>query len=167
MANHTKRHTGAAASTTAKATGMTKSAAIQQALVDLGTDAKPLQLQSHIKTKFNIDISTNHISAAKTDIVRKLTGAARPAPATAAAKTTPAPKTVATKTITVPRPAAKKPVAKKPAAPKAQPRPVTVIAASNSAASGSVALADIATVKALVGRVGATNLKTLIDVLVK
>src|SRR5436853_502555 len=124
MANKTKGHTG-------KAATMTKAAAIQQALVALGKDAKPLQPQTYIKDRFAIEISTNHISAAKTDIVRKMTGAAKPAPVKAAAKTTPAP-----------QPAVKKPMAQKPTAakPQAKPTPAPVVA-RNGAASGSVALA--------------------------
>jgi hypothetical protein len=154
MAKKTNGHKATAATPTSKAAGMTKAAAIQQAVVALGKDAKPLQLKAYIKDHLALDISTNHISAAKTDIIRKMTGAAKPAPVKATAKTTPAPK-----------PAAKKPVAKKPTAPKPQPMPVTVGAASNGKASGSVALADVQAVKALLGRVGPTNLKSLIDLL--
>ena len=170
MANKTNGHTGTAAVHTAMTATMTKAAAIQQALVALGKDAKPLQLQTYIKDKFALDISPNHISAAKTDIVRKMTGAAKSAavPAKAAAKTTTAPKPAATKKTVAPKPVSQKPVTQKPAAAKPQAKPTPApAAASNGAVSGSVALADVATVKALVGRVGATNLKTLIDVLAK
>jgi hypothetical protein len=138
---------------TANNKGMTKAEAIRQAIRHLGKDAKPLELQAHIKDRFGIDITTDHISAAKTAIVRKIFGAAKAAPVLAAARTT-----------TGPPPTAKKPTTKKQTLPTSTAKPAAG-AASNGRASSSVALADIVAVKALVGRVGAANLKALIDVL--
>ena len=134
MANKTNGHKGAAGPLKGKAASMTKQEALRRALIDLGKDAPPLQLQAHIKDKFGIEISTNHISAAKTDIVRKMAGGAKPLPAKSVAKTPAAPKSTAT---------------------------------SNGKDGGTVALADVQTVNTLVGRVGANDLKTLIDLLVK
>jgi hypothetical protein len=142
-----------ASSAKGKAAGLTKAEAIRQAIAHLGKDAKPLELQAHIKAKFGIDITTDHISAAKTEAIRKVFGAAKPATVKAAARTT-----------TPPRTATRKPAAKKPT-PTAPPARPPAAAASNGRVGSGIALADIAAVKALVGRVGAANLKSLIDVL--
>jgi hypothetical protein len=141
-----------------KTGGMTKAEAIRQAIAHLGKDAKPLELRAHIKNTFGIDITTDHISAVKTEIIRKMSSGAKPAPVKAVARTTTAPKLAAKKQ------ASKKPAAKELPAPAPQAKPAPT-GASNGKASGTVALADVATVKALLGRVGPTNLKTLIEVL--
>jgi hypothetical protein len=193
MADKTKGHAGAATTPKGKASSMTKSEALRKAIGQLGKDSKPLQLQAHIKQQFGIEMSTDHISSSKTDIIRKMSSGAKPAAAKSAAPkpvpatpTTPtlsapkpavakpaAPKPVPAKPtvakpaaqVTVaPKPAVKKPVVKKPAAPKSQPKPTSALA-NTAKASDSVALTDVAAVKALVGRVGPTNLKALIDVL--
>jgi hypothetical protein len=129
---------------------MTKAEALRQALSDLGTAALPMQLQAHIKDKFGIEISTSHISASKTNIVRKMVGGAKSIPA---ATTDVAPKPT-TKRSTRTNPAPTEPQAK-----------LAPTARSNGKAGGTIALADIQTVNTLVSRVGATNLKTLIDLL--
>ena len=131
----------------------------------LGKDSKLLQIQAHIKDKFGVEMSPNHISASKTEVLREMAGGTKPAAAKPMAPK-PAVATPAAKTTTAPKPAAKKPTSKKPAASKPQAKPAPA-AASNGQASGSVALADVVTVKALVGRIGATDLKTLIDLVAK
>jgi hypothetical protein len=68
----------------ARAGGMTKKEAVQRGLADLGPDAKPAQLKGHIKTKYGIDMTTDHISTVKGNLRSKRKGA-RKAPAQASA----------------------------------------------------------------------------------
>jgi hypothetical protein len=57
-----------------KANGMTKNEAVRQALAELGPDAKPMQMRPFIKEHFGIDMTTDHISTAKGEILRKQKG---------------------------------------------------------------------------------------------
>ena len=57
-------------------TKLSKMEAVQRALTTLGADAKPLELQSHIKSSYGIAMSTDHISTYKGDIARKKAKAA-------------------------------------------------------------------------------------------
>jgi hypothetical protein len=58
---------------------MTKTEAVKRALAELGQDAKPLELQKHIKTQFGIHMEPQHISnykstlkgAGKSALIRK------------------------------------------------------------------------------------------------
>jgi hypothetical protein len=124
--------------------GMNKMEAVRRALTEMGQDATPSQMQPYIKQKFGIDMSTDHISTYKGDIRRKAGGAKA------------------------------KPAMKKAAAPKAASGQQSGAAKSQGAGTssgkamqgaGSVSLQDIQTLKGLVGRVGATQLRTLIDLL--
>src|SRR4051794_26487038 len=109
------------ATTTPKPAGMTKVEAVRRAMARLGNDAKPLALQSFIKHEFKIDMTADHISTTKADILKRQGGqaqagkpAAAPAPAApqaAAAEPTAEP--------TAPKVAANPPAAPKSAAPKA------------------------------------------------
>jgi hypothetical protein len=74
-----------AAKKTAKG-GMTKREAVRRALADLGPDATPTQMQGHIREKFGIDMTPNHISTEKGNL-RKHQGAAKPPPQASAART--------------------------------------------------------------------------------
>jgi hypothetical protein len=49
---------------------MTKMEAVRRGLSDLGKDAKPVQLQAHIKEKFGIEMGTDHISTYKGTILK-------------------------------------------------------------------------------------------------
>ena len=149
MANTSNGQAGAA-------TELSKKELVRQAIGHLGRDAKPLQLQAHIKTKFGVEMSPNHISASKTEVLRETPGGAKSATVTAA-------KPVATK------PAMQKPQAAKSAA-KTKPAPKVVGAApaggpvtGNGNGSAGISLHDIQAAKELVGRVGAVQLRTLID----
>jgi hypothetical protein len=55
----------------AKANGMNKMEAVRQGLSDLGKDAMPKQLQPHIKQKYGIDMSVDHVSTYKSLILRR------------------------------------------------------------------------------------------------
>jgi hypothetical protein len=65
---------------------LTKREAVRRALADLGPDATPTQMQGHIKKKFGIKMTTDHISTEKGNL-RKQQGAASPPPQASAART--------------------------------------------------------------------------------
>jgi hypothetical protein len=49
---------------------MTKMEAVRRSLSELGKEAKPVQLQAHIREKFGIDMGTDHISTYKGTILK-------------------------------------------------------------------------------------------------
>ena len=156
MADKTNGKAGVAA-----AKDLSKKELVRRAVGQLGRDAKAVQIQAHIKDKFGVEMSPNHISASKSELLRETAGGTKPATSTALAK--PA----------APKPAAKKPTAPKSAA-KTTPAPKAVAPArvpghetGNGKTSGGISLHDIQTAKDLVGRVGAAQLRALIDLLAK
>jgi hypothetical protein len=122
---------------------ISKQEAVRRALAHFGRDAKPAQMQGWIQQQFGIEMSTDHISTAKGEILRKA-GAKKAAPPKAGPK----------------KAAAPKPQVQKAAASTSPPK------SSGGNASG-IPLADILAVKALVRRVGAGPLHTLIDAFAK
>src|SRR4051812_1310619 len=75
-----KTNTPEAASASApKTNGMSKMEAVKKALAALGKEAKPTVIQGYVKSKFNIEMSTDHISTYKGEIARKAKGGAKPA----------------------------------------------------------------------------------------
>jgi hypothetical protein len=70
----------------AKKKALTKREAVRRAIADLGRDAMPLQLQGHIRSKFGIEMSPDHISVEKRKTLLKEAGEGKPA---AAAKPAP------------------------------------------------------------------------------
>jgi hypothetical protein len=115
---------------------LTKVEAVRRALAHFGKGGKPAQMQGWIKQQFNIEMSTDHISTAKGEILRKKGGKAKkPAPLKG-------PKGLA-------------PV--QPAAASTSPPK------STGGKAGGIPLEDILAVKELVGRLGARPLHTLID----
>jgi hypothetical protein len=50
---------------------ITKQEAVRRALAELGNDAKPAQMKGWIKERLGIDMTADHISTAKGDILRK------------------------------------------------------------------------------------------------
>jgi len=165
MANKANGKAGASA----PKKGITQKEAVRRALAHFGSDAMPLTMQPWIKEQFGIDLSNNHISTYKGEIRQQAGKGKAPAPA---AKAAAAPASGAAKS---PVPAAKKPAAPKPAAKKptaAKPRGQQAAARSNPPAKGGkaargISLDDIEAVKGLVGRVGAGQLRSLIDLLAK
>jgi hypothetical protein len=74
-------------SRSASANGLSKMAAVRQALSELGKKAKPLDIQKHLKERFNIDMTVAHISNYKSTILgkgKKKKAAAKNGTATAA-----------------------------------------------------------------------------------
>jgi hypothetical protein len=126
---------------------MTKKAAVEKGLSDLGNAATPTELQKHIQDNYGIDMEIGHISSAKA----KILSAARQS-----------------------KPAAAKQAATKPSSQQAIGRK-PVVRLEESAKGGlpqggeaqGIGLGDIETVKDLVERVGAVSLKKLIDVMAR
>ncbi len=119
---------------------ISKQEAVRRALSHFGNDAKPAEMKPWIKGQFGLEMSTDHISTAKGDILRKA-GATAPKKAAKAPAKKAAPKTAAQKTAAPPAHAARKP----------------------AAFQAAVPLHDILYVKDLVGRFGPEQLHTLID----
>jgi hypothetical protein len=118
---------------------ITKMEAVRRALAHFGKGGKPAQMQGWIKQQLGIDMSTDHISTAKGEILRKKGGKAK-------------------------KPAAKKAAPK----PAVQPAAAsTSLAKSSGGKAGGIPLEDILAVKELVGRLGARPLHTLIDAFAK
>jgi hypothetical protein len=175
-----EKMSGAATLKKAQAGSITRTEAVTEALAALGKDVMPMQIKGFIKEKFNIEMSNNAVSSYKSAINRR-TATAKPASAVEAKKE-PAPKPQAkppaAKKESVPATIGKTPapaaVAKKPAsapAPRKEPVPQTyadaATAIGGNAKPGGIELADIQAVKNLVGRLGADQLKTLVDLLSK
>jgi hypothetical protein len=120
---------------------ITKQEAVRRALAHFGREAKPAQMKGWIKEEFRIDMSTDHISTAKGEILRKAREGKKPA-----AKKPAPPKSAA-------REAGPKPTAP----PQAKPTPAP------ATGGGGIPLEDILAVKNLVGRLGAGPLHALID----
>jgi hypothetical protein len=51
---------------------ISKQEAVRRALAHFGKDGKPAQMQGWIKQLFNIEMTTDHISTAKGEILRKV-----------------------------------------------------------------------------------------------
>ena len=124
--------------------GISKMDAVRKTLAELGHDARPVTIQEHVKKKFGVEMTLAHVSTYKTSITRakgnKSAESARK-PATQLVATKAMPQTMATST---------------PAKPSGK---------SQGPAPGSVSLEDIEAVKALVGRLDAGSLKSLIDLM--
>jgi hypothetical protein len=72
---------------------LTKMEAVRQAIARLGWDAKPKQIQKHIRRRFGVEMTADHISTYKGYLAKKAGRAkSRPAPvaASAARQTAPA-----------------------------------------------------------------------------
>jgi hypothetical protein len=80
--------------------GIGKREAVRRALVDLGQDATPSQMQGHIRSKYGIEMTAAHISTEKGNIRRKAAAPKQPAQTSAAHTVVPekpAPEPVAAK----------------------------------------------------------------------
>jgi hypothetical protein len=141
MADNTSN--GPSPAATSGATSPTRKDMVRHAMKAVGADAKLVDLQKFIRDTYKAELSTNHISSNRGEIRREKS--AKPAA----------------------KPAAKKPVAKKkPAAPVAA-RPAPAAARTGAANSGDFSLKDIETAKGLLGRLGTTRVKALLDVLAR
>jgi hypothetical protein len=122
--------------------GMSKREAVRRALADLGPDTAPMRLQGHIRDKYGIEMTTDHISTEKGNLRKKETAGAKPA--------------------------ATKPAAPQPAAQASAARTVEPMKPAASVQSrDAIGLADLEAVKGLLDRVGATSLRKLIDLMAR
>src|SRR5438874_13709080 len=122
--------------------GITKMEAVRQALAELGNDATRTAIQGFIKDRFGIQMSPDHISNCKSELRNKKKQAGKA------------------------KPAAKKPATPKAAAKQPASRPAAATSSPRQA-KGDISLPDIEAVKGLVRRVGANQLRELVDLLVK
>jgi hypothetical protein len=54
-----------------RAGGLSKMEAVRRALAELGRDAKPAQLRAFVKERFGIEMTADHVSTYKGQILRK------------------------------------------------------------------------------------------------
>jgi hypothetical protein len=135
---------------------ITKLEAVRRALNTLGNDAKPIAIQEWVFNEFNIRMTTDHISTSKGDILRKAAGK-KPA---SRRSTSRKPRRVAPTQEAAPEPAA-------PPAPPAQVVVVTPPAPAVTNGLGTLRVEDVATAKALLQRLGADQLRALLDILAR
>jgi hypothetical protein len=162
-----KTNSNGAAGTMAKGKPMaiSKMEAVRKAIAKLGRGAGRAQIRDYVKSHFGVEITADHVSTCRADVLRQLASKAKSAGAKAPpAKPTPAtsatPKAPAVRTV---------PAKAAPAAARTKPAPAVAAAPSHGAKNGSakaavgISLGDILAVKELVARVGSSPLKTLID----
>ncbi len=140
--------TAASTGNIANSNGMTKMDGVRKALAELGQDAPPLKIREYLKQRLGIEMTTDHISNYKSEI-RKAAARRKHAGHTSA-KQPSASKTYASSQATAPKASASS------AAP-----------ASNGRSSGGISLQDIQAAKELIGRVGAGQLRSLIELLAR
>jgi len=126
--------------------GITKLEAVRRALTKLGNTTTPTIIQGYVKKHYGIEMSKDHISNAKGQVLGRR-AARKPAPA---------------------QPAVAQPAAPKVKAKKSAPGPQGMsVAAAPPASSKSISGKDIETVEELVRRVGADLLRKVIDLVAK
>jgi hypothetical protein len=135
----------------AAAGGINKMEAVRQAMAELGNAATRTDIRNFVKERTGVEMNLDVVSSYKSAVARA---------SKKSATTTPEEKPVVQAPVAVTKKARKKrkrgKVAEKSAA--------TVAPAASGNATG-IALSDIQTVKELVGRVGVTTLKHLIELL--
>jgi hypothetical protein len=128
-----------------------KAQAVYLALQELGREAKRGEIREFVRGRFGIDMKPDHVSTARAEALRKMAGGSKAAPKEAppAAEAGPA--------------APRKPARVEQAAPVAAETPLRE-KSSPTGGGTAVELDDLLALKALVGRVGAENLRKLIDI---
>ena len=137
----------AATATAAKTPTLSKSEAVRRAMKALGMDATRGQIKAYAHDKLGMDLDPDHISSLASDIRRLARKKQKPAAKVAKAEKT-----------TAPVPTAKTALVK---------TPVRQASADKGSASVGLSLVDVQAVKDLVQRLGADQLKGLIDVLTR
>jgi hypothetical protein len=138
-----RKTTGAAATTTKKKDGLTKMEAVRRALAELGNDAMPARIKGFVKDRFDIEMTTDHISVYKGKILREAAAQAQNA--------------------------AKKPLARKVARKKRRARRPLVqpsaATAKTAPVDNAVTMEDVSTIKGLLRRIGTSKVRQLVDLL--
>jgi hypothetical protein len=163
MAEKTNGKVGANAATKGTPVGITKMDAVRKAMAKLGWDTGRAQIRDYVKAHFGIDMTPDHVSTCRADILCKKSAK----PKSVSANTPPAKPTAATSSAVKSANAKLTPTQPAPTAAQTKPSPasakVPAQVAKNGSATAGIRLQDILIVKDLVGRVGSNNLKTLID----
>jgi hypothetical protein len=155
--------TGTAAK--AKPAALNKMEAVKQAIAKLGRDAGRGPILDFVKTQFGIEMTPDHVSTCRAEVLRRLAAKAQ----SSGAKAAPAKPLASTSSVAKAPVAKPAPVKTTSATAQAKPAPAVVNAPSKGAGNGSakmetgISLKDILAVKELVGRVTPSQLKTLID----
>jgi hypothetical protein len=150
----------------AKPAALNKMDAVRQAIAKLGRDAGRGPILEFVKTQFGMEMTPDHVSTCRAEVLRQQAAKAKSGGAKApAAKPLAATSSVAKAPVAKPTPA-------KTTSAAAQAKPAPAVANAplgKGAGNGSakmetgISLKDILTVKELVGRVTPSQLKTLID----
>jgi hypothetical protein len=165
MSEKTNGKVGANAATKGTPVVVTKMDAVRKAMARLGWDTGRAQIRDYVKAHFGIEMTADHVSTCRADILRKKSAK----PKASVAKTPPTKPTATTSSVV--KAAIAKPTPTQPAPAPAQTKPIPAPAkvpgqvAKNGTlkVQGGITLQDILAVKELVGRVGSNDLKTLID----
>jgi hypothetical protein len=126
---------------------ITKLEGVRRALEELGPEAMPTAIKGFVKDRFGLEMTTNHISTYKGNILRKAGVTSKPR------GQQPATQKAVTRTVE----------AKQEAAPKPRPQPSSAPPAKGA---NAILLKDVLTIKDLVVRLGPGPLRTLIDTFV-
>jgi hypothetical protein len=129
-----------------------KAQAVYLALQELGREAKRGEIGEFVRVRFGIDMKPDHVSTARAEALKKLAADGKPAPKEAppAAEAEPA----------TPR----EPARVGQAAPVAAGETPMGGKSSPTGSGPAVELDDLLALKVLVGRVGAENLRRLIEI---
>jgi hypothetical protein len=159
MADKTNANGATGATSKGKPAAITKMDAVRKAMAKLGREAGRAAIVDYVKRQFGVEMTADHVSNCKGEIVRQNAAKAKAARANALAGKPNGPAASAVKTPLA------KPGAAKAAHGTAQTKPSSAPAKGNGSArtESGISLKDILTVKDLVGRVGPNQLKTLID----
>jgi len=150
MAEQTQAPKPAPASS--KSSGITRVEAVGQAIGKLGKNASSADLRAYLKQHFGFDMKPPHISNCKTKFLRSIAKKGK--------------KAVKPEKVEVARAAAQQTMAPKPKA-KKTPVPKHSAASNGKAVAAGLSLQDVQTTRDLLGRVGAAQLRSLIDLLAR
>jgi hypothetical protein len=171
-----------------EAGGITKIDAVRRALRRLGKDATPLAIQGFLKKTFRLEMTREYISTYKSEVIRKDAAIVKPKVEVRKPEAKPKPISASAAMAAFRKGEAKpKPISASAAMaafrkgevkPKPTPAPAATAAPRKDAPSlaqqvkatnenDGIHIEDIQEVKGLMGRVGATELRKLIDVLAK
>jgi hypothetical protein len=154
-----------AAAPKGKLVGLTKIDAVRKAMSKLGLHAGRAPIRDYVKAQFGIEMTADHVSTCKADILRRKKARAK----SAAPKALPAKPAAVTPTAVKAPGANSIPPTPAPSAAHSKHSPTAARVRAQGPKNGSakagvgINLDDILVVKDLVGRVGASQLKTLID----
>jgi hypothetical protein len=163
MAEKASGNVATGATVKGKPAGITKMDAVRKAMTKLGWEAGRAPIREYVKSHFGVDMTADHVSTCRGDILRQRAAKAKSAGAKSAALTSAV--TSAAGKGSVAKASTSEPT---PAATQTKPSPATPrvsegVGNGSAKAESGISLTDILAVKDLVGRVGVSHLKSLID----